>query len=60
MSTTRNYIRRSRQQGVEMIELQPGSSLSAPKFCEQAGGEPVSCHRTPQLRYYRVIHWPLV
>ena len=37
MSTTRKYIRRSRQQWVELIELQPGSGLSAPKFCEQAG-----------------------
>lgn len=37
MSTTRRYIRRSRQQWIELIELQPGSGLSAPKFCEQAG-----------------------
>ena len=37
MSTSRRYIRRSRQQWAELIELQPGSGLSAPKFCEQAG-----------------------
>jgi len=38
MSTaTRRYTRRSREQWAELIELQPGSGLSAPKFCEQAG-----------------------
>ena len=38
MSTsTRRYIRRSREQWAEFIELQPSSGLSAPKFCEQAG-----------------------
>ena len=37
MSTTRKYIRRTRQQWKELIELQPGSELSPPKFCEQAG-----------------------
>ena len=37
MSTTRSYIRRTRQQWKELIELQPGSELSPPKFCEQAG-----------------------
>ena len=36
-TTTRRYIRRSREQWAEFIELQPGSGLSAPKFCEQAG-----------------------
>lgn len=36
-TTTRRYIRRSREQWAELIELQPGSGLSAPKFCEQAG-----------------------
>ena len=37
MSAPRKYIRRSRQQWSELIELQPGSGLSVPKFCEQAG-----------------------
>ena len=37
MSTsTRRYIRRSREQWAEFIELQLGSGSSAPKFCEQA------------------------
>ena len=37
MSTTRRYIRHSREQWAELIALQPGSGLSASKFCEQAG-----------------------
>lgn len=37
MSSTRRYVRRSRQQWSELIELQPGSGLSIPKFCDQAG-----------------------
>ena len=37
MSTTRSYIRRTRQQWKELIELQPGSELSPANFCEQAG-----------------------
>lgn len=37
MSTSRQYIRRSRAQWEELIELQLGSGLSAPKFCEKAG-----------------------
>jgi len=37
MTTTRKYIRRSRQQWSELIELQSDSGLSIPKFCEQAG-----------------------
>lgn len=36
-ATTRRYIRRSRTQWAELIELQPGSGLSIPKFCEKAG-----------------------
>ena len=37
MSTTRKYVRRSRQQWAELIELQPSSGLSVPHFCQQAG-----------------------
>jgi len=37
MVTARKYIRRSQQQWSELIELQPESGLSIPKFCEQAG-----------------------
>ena len=38
MSTsTRRYNRRTPEQWAELIELQPSSGLSAPKFCEQAG-----------------------
>lgn len=36
MSTTRQYIRRSRNKSEKLIELQPGSSLSVPKLCEKA------------------------
>lgn len=37
MSTTRKYVRRSRQQWAELIELQPDSGLSISQFCKQAG-----------------------
>ena len=37
MSTSRQYIRRSRAQWEELVELQLSSGLSAPKFCEEAG-----------------------
>ena len=37
MSTSRQYIRRSRAQWEELVELQLSSGLSAPKFCEKAG-----------------------
>ena len=37
MSTTRKYVRRSRQQWAELIELQPGSGLNVSQFCKQAG-----------------------
>lgn len=37
MPATRRYIRRSRKQWTELVELQSGSGLSVPRFCEQSG-----------------------
>ena len=37
MSTTRKYVRRSRQQWAELIGQQPGSGLNVSQFCKQEG-----------------------
>ena len=37
MSTTRKYVRRSRQQWAELIRQQPGSGLNVSQFCKQEG-----------------------
>jgi len=37
MSTTRKYVRRSRQQWAELIGQQSGSGLNVSQFCKQEG-----------------------